>query len=296
MIQLDDMQLFVEVVKAGGFTRAAENVDVPKSTLSTRINKLEQAIGLRLLNRTTRKVELTEAGRLYYESAVKIIEEAKLVHQQLGDMLANPKGTLRISAAVDFAYYFVAPLLKEFCERYPHIQFEFDVTPRKVDLIAEPFDLALRAGELTDSNLIARLIGTFSGGLYASPEYLAQYGEPKMLAELAQHQCLRFHAGYNHEWRLFRANETKGKEERTISVQGNIFANSLGMMQTLASQGLGIAVLPDLLAKRSVDAGQLKRILPDWFSQPASVYAVTATRQLPAKVQVFIDFLKEKLG
>ena len=292
MIQLDDMQLFVEVVKAGGFTRAAENLAMPKSTLSTRINKLEQGIGLRLLNRTTRKVEATEAGRLYYESAVKIIEEARLVHEQLGGMLANPQGTLRISAAVDFAYYVIAPLLSEFCERYPLIKLEFDVTPRKVDLITEPFDLALRAGELQDSNLIARVIGVFNVGLYAAPDYLAKFAEPKMPIELAQHQCLIF--PNRQTWRLLRERANKPKEERSIEVHGRLMANSIGMLQNLAEQGLGIAMLPHAFAMRAVAKGKLQRILPEWEAEASKIHALTATRQLPAKTKVFLDFLKEK--
>lgn len=288
---LDDMELFVEVVKAKGFTKAADNLEMPKSTLSVRINKLEESIGLKLLNRTTRKVEVTEAGQLYFEKAVKIIEEARLVHTQLTNMLDKPKGTLKVSLPVDFALHILTPFLAEFCQRYPDITLEFDVTPRKVDLIAEPFDLAIRAGTLEDSQLITHRLTTISGGLYASHRYLQQYGEPKTLADLAHHHCLRFHAGYNHEWRLL-----KGKTEKTVQVNGNLFANSLGMMLYLAIEGLGIAVLPHLLAKSAVENGQILPILTDWERTPVPITALTVTRVLPMKTQVFINFLKEKLG
>nr|WP_314739320.1 LysR family transcriptional regulator [uncultured Haemophilus sp.] len=288
---LDDMELFVEVVKAKGFTKAADYLNMPKSTLSVRINKLEENIGLRLLNRTTRKVEVTEAGQLYFEKAVKIIEEARLVHLQLTDMLEKPKGTLKISLPVDFAQQILTPMLGEFCQRYPDITLEFDVTPRKVDLIAEPFDLAIRTGPLDDSQLVAHRLTVVSGGLYASPSYLQRNGEPKDLADLAHHHALRFHAGYNHEWRLL-----KGRTEKTVSVNGNLFANNLGMVLHLAVQGLGIAALPHLLAKSAVENGQLLRILPEWETTRVPITALTVTRLLPRKSQVFINFLKEKFG
>lgn len=286
---LDDMELFVEVVKAKGFTKAANYLNMPKSTLSVRINKLEESIGLKLLNRTTRKVEVTEAGQLYFEKAVKIIEEARLVHLQLTEMLEKPKGVLKISLPVDFAQQILTPMLAEFCQQYPDITLEFDVTPRKVDLIAEPFDLAIRTGALEDSQLVSHRLATISGGLYASPQYLQRYGEPKELSDLTHHHCLRFHAGYNHEWRLL-----KGKKEKTVYVNGNLFANSLGMTSYLAIQGLGIAVLPHLLAQSAVENRQLFRILPEWERTPIHITALTVTRLLPMKSQVFINFLKEK--
>lgn len=287
---LDDMALFVEVVKAKSFTKAAENLDMPKSTLSVRINKLEEGIGLRLLNRTTRKVDVTEAGQLYFEKAAKIIEEANLAHVQLTEMLENPEGVLRVSAPVDFAYHFIAPLLNEFSKRYPRIQLDFDVNPRKVDLISEPYDLAIRAGELQDSTLVARRLVTLSSGIYASPDYLMRHGEPQTLDELVQHRCLCLKIT-NNDLRLL-----KGKEEKTITVQASHFANSMGMLLHLAEYGLGITLLPNLMAKSDMNAGRLMRLFPEWQAPEQNIYAVTATRLLPRKTQVFIDFLKEKLG
>lgn len=163
---LNDMALFVEVAHTRSFRRAADATGVPNSTLSRRISALEKAIGLRLLHRTTRRVELTEAGQLYYERCRRIVEEARLAHEQLGELLAQPSGVLRASLPVDFATIYMAPLVAEFARRYPGIAFDFDLTPRRVDLVAEPYDVAIRMGELTDSNLVAQLAGPpFGAGL-----------------------------------------------------------------------------------------------------------------------------------
>lgn len=286
---LDDMALFVEVVKANSFSKAAENLDMPKSTLSVRINKLEEAIGLKLLNRTTRKIEVTEAGQLYYEKAVNIIEEAYLAHIQLTEMIENPQGVLKVLLPADFAIHIMTPILAEFSERYPHIQLEFDVTPRKVELVGEHFDVALCDERPQDSTLVIHRLKTCKRGIYASRAYLQQHGEPKNLDNLTQHECIRFNSDFNHEWHMI-----KGKEEHTISVLGKYHSNSIAMSLNMATQGLGIAILPEILAKPAITGGKIKRILPEWHSAEMNIYAVTATRILPRKTQVFLEFLKAK--
>ncbi|PVX39850.1 DNA-binding transcriptional LysR family regulator [Pasteurella langaaensis DSM 22999] len=287
---LDDMALFVEVVKARSFTKAADNLDIPKSTLSVRIHKLEDAIGLKLLNRTTRKVEVTEVGQLYYEKAINIIEEAHLAHIQLTEMIANPQGVLKVLVPVDFAIHIIAPILAEFSERYPHIQLEFDLMPRKVEQVGEHFDIALCHERPQDSTLVAHHLSAFSGGIYASARYLQQYGEPKNLNDLTKHECIRFHTEFNHEWHLM-----KGKEQQRISVLGQYHSNSMEMSLTLAAQGLGLAILPEIMAQHAVEKGQIKRILPQWHTAEMNIYAITATRILPRKTQVFLELLQEKL-
>lgn len=159
---LKDMALFVEVVKAKGFRGAAEAVGIPNSTLSRRISSLEKTIGLRLLHRTTRKIELTEAGQIYFERCKRIVDEARLAHEQLGEMLEQPSGVLRVSLPVDFAVTYLAPLIAEFAGLYPGISFDFDLTPRRVDLVSEPFDVAIRMGESENSQLIARPLASLT--------------------------------------------------------------------------------------------------------------------------------------
>jgi len=288
---LNDMALFVEVVKVMSFRRAAETIGIPNSTLSRRISGLEKAIGLRLLHRTTRRIELTEAGQIYFERCKRIVDEARLAHEQLGEMLAQPSGVLRASLSVDFANIFLAPLIAEFARRYPGITFDFDLTPRVVDLVAEPFDVAVRMGELEDSCLVARQLARLPRYLYASPRYLELSGEPRQPTDLARHECLRFRAAKSDMWTLHREAETM-----EVAVGGRFLLNSVGMIKRLATLDLGIAVLADEIAADDLAAGRLRRVLPQWQATPVPVYAITETRLLPAKTQRFIEFLRERLG
>jgi len=285
---LNDMALFVEVVKARGFRGAAQAIGIPNSTLSRRISGLEKAIGLRLLNRTTRKIELTEAGQIYFERCKRIVEEARIAHEQLADMLMQPSGVLRVSLPVDFANAYLAPLIAEFAQSYPGISFEFDLTPRRVDLVAEPFDLAIRIGESEPSHLIARPLAHLSRHIYASKRYLEIHGEPKRPAELARHQCLLM--SKNTVWTL-----CNGSKSIEVTVAGRFQLNSIGMIRRLATLDLGIAILPEEIVADDIAGGRLRRILSAWQGTPVSVYAITETRLLPAKTQRFIEFLREKL-
>jgi DNA-binding transcriptional LysR family regulator len=288
---LNDMALFVEVVKARGFRPAAEAVGVPNSTLSRRISGLEKAIGLRLLHRTTRRIELTEAGQIYFERCKRIVEEARLAHEQLGEMLAQPSGVLRASLPVDFANVFLAPLIAEFATRYPGITFELDLTPRRVNLVGEPFDVAIRMGESPDSGLIGRQLASLPRFLYASPRYLERAGEPAQPADLAQHECLGLRTAKADVWTLRNADETA-----EVSVGGRFLLNSVGMIRRLATLDQGIAVLAEAIAAEDLANGRLLRILTQWQATPVPVYAITETRLLPAKTQRFIEFLQQRLG
>lgn len=287
---LNDMALFVEVVKVRSFRRAAEAMQMPNSTLSRRISGLEKAIGLRLLHRTTRKIELTEAGQLYYDRCRRIVDEARLAHEQLGEMLADPTGLLRASLPVDFATAYLAPHIAEFARRYPRISFDFDLTPRQVDLISEPVDVVIRMGEPADSNLIARKLATLPRLLYASPRYLELHGEPDEPDQLSAHQCLRLSAMKATGWKLACAGVT-----REVQVDGRFQLNSIGMLRRLATLDLGITLLPESIAAQDVQQGRLKAVLAHWRPDPVPVYALTETRLLPAKTQRFIEFLREQL-
>lgn len=204
-------------------------------------------------------------------------------------MLAQPSGTLRASLPVDFATIYMAPLIAEFASRYPGITFDFDLTPRRVDLVTEPFDVAIRMGEPTESNLIARLLARLSVQVYASPRYLELSGEPSHPSELTGHECIGFpKAG---KWTLQR-----GEETVEVEVGGRFQVNSVGMFRRLATLDLGVALLPVEMAEEDLAAGRLRRILPEWQARATPVYALTETRLLPAKTQRFIEFLRERLG
>ncbi|SDD71992.1 DNA-binding transcriptional regulator, LysR family [Cupriavidus sp. YR651] len=286
---LNDMALFVEVVKARGFRSAAEAMGVPNSTLSRRISALEKAIGLRLLHRTTRKIELTEAGQIYFDRCKRIVDEARLAHEQLGEMLAQPTGVLRASLPVDFAVTYLAPLIAEFAGLYPGLTFDFDLTPRRVDLVSEPFDVAIRMGESENSQLIARTLASLTPQLYASPGYLKKMGEPDDPADLARRECLTIlKAG---SWTLH-----DGKRTATVPVSGRFILNSVGMSRRLATLDMGIVLMPQEIVADELASGKLRQIMPEWQGTPMPVYAITETRLLPAKTQRFIEFLRDRLG
>jgi DNA-binding transcriptional LysR family regulator len=231
------------------------------------------------LHRTTRRIELTEAGQLYFERSKRIVDEARLAHEQLGEMLAQPSGLLRVSLPVDFGTIYLAPLIAEFAHRYPGISFEFDLTPRRVDLVAEPFDVAIRMGELADSQLIARQLARLPRYLYASPRYLELSGEPKKPDDLVKHEWL-----------------DDGTKKVEVAVGGRFTLNSVGMIRRLATLDLGIALHAEAIVTDDLAAGRLRRVLPKWQASPISVYAITETRLLPAKTQRFIEFIGERLG
>ena len=285
---LNDMALFVEVVKAKGFRGAAQVLHMPNSTISRRISLLEKAIGLRLLHRTTRKVELTEAGQIYFERCKRIVDEARLAHEQLGDMLAQPSGTLRVSLPVDFGITYLAPLIAEFAQLYPRMAFDFDLTPRQINLVSDPFDVAIRIGDLEDSQLVARHLASIAPFLYASSAYLEREGQPVVPADLALHQC--FNMSRNGQWTLH-----SGEDVAQVTVGCRYTLNSMGMLRRLAALDQGIILTPPAIVADDLAAGRLRQILPGWHGKPVPVYAVTETRLLPAKTQRFIDFIQQRL-
>ncbi|VEB27431.1 putative HTH-type transcriptional regulator [Actinobacillus lignieresii] len=288
MISLDDMRLFVEVVKANGFKNASNVMNVPTSTLSRRISLLEKAIGLRLLNRTTRKIELTEAGAIYFERCKRVVIEAELAHEALDEMSYKPSGLLRVSTTQDFAKIFLLPYLAEFAECYPEINCQFHLSDEKINLVGNPVDLAIRIGRLEDSHYIARFLTQSQLRLYASPTYLARNRPIQIPENLAELNCLAF--GSQQKWQL-----TQNDRMVEIPISGRFSANNIGFLCQLASDGLGIALLPDVVAKNAVQNGLLTEVLPDWQGGEHQIYALTETKLIPAKTQVFIDFLKEKL-
>jgi DNA-binding transcriptional LysR family regulator len=283
-----NMELFIEVAACGGFRAAANSLGLPNSSISRRIADLERDIGLRLFNRSTRRVELTEAGRLYYDRCQRIVDEARLAHEELSDIVQKPKGVIRASVPVDFALLYMADLLGDFSRTYPGITLHLDVSPRQSDLVAEPLDVTIRIGLPAEPNLIARKLVEVPMGLYASPAYLAASGEPADPQALLSHACLRL---------ADRPLQLEGRSGATqVAVTGPITANNLGLLHRLAIRDGGIVSLPTTLAEPDVAAGRLAPVLLDWRPPKVAVYALTETRLLPAKVRVFIDYLTARLN
>lgn len=285
-----NMPLFVEVAKTRSFRRAADALEIPTSTVSRRISELERDIGLRLFNRTTRRVELTDSGRVYFGYCERIIQEAQLAHQELANMLAQPTGIIRASLPVDFSVMHLTPLLMKFTQLYPNIQFNLELTPSLANLVSEPMDIAIRMKLPTEQNLIARNIASLSMGLFASQGYLENRGIPKHPKDLLEHECLRM---TDDHWVL---NHLSGDNSQTIAVRGQFIANNLGMLRQLALNDRGIMITADNMAYVDVSEHKLIRVLPDWSPPTVQVYALTTTRLLPAKIRIFIDFLIEQLA
>ena len=290
------MRLFVEVARTRSFRRAAEALDMPNSTLSRHIAELEKTIGLRLLHRSTRKVELTEAGEVYFKRCQSIVEEARIAHESLLDVVERPSGTLRVSMPVDLATGSLAPILADFSRAYPLIAFEFDLTPRRIDLQAEPFDLAIRIGPppTAPSMLVARQIALLPRDLYAAPGYLKKT-PPLTGPDDLRHHVLCVARGTLKQgdvWRtLYRGDETV-----EVMTPTRFAMNSVGLSRSLAAQEVGIAAMDPELARDHVTSGQLVRVLPDWSLSPVQVHAITETRLLPARTRLFIEFLKGRLS
>jgi len=284
-----NMPLFVEVAKASSFRRAAEALDLPSSTVSRRIAELERDLGLRLFNRSTRRVELTESGRLYFDNCKRIIEEAELAHQQLSDLQTQPSGVIRASLPVDFSVLYLSPLLADFSQRYPGIRFELNLTPNQADLIGDPVDVAIRMGPPKDQSMIARPIASLETMLAASPDYLARRGMPRTPRDLLKHDCLLMK---DSPWTLIH----RSGRSQTIAVGGTFIANNRGLLYQLALASRGVVECARCWAEADLQAGRLVRVLPDWQPPTAHAYAITTTRLLPAKVRVFLDYLVSQMA
>lgn len=292
-MELAALTALVKVVQAGSFTRAAEAMHTQKAHLSRVVSQLERELGVRLLERTTRSLSLTEVGREIFERAVGIlgaVEDAERVAQRV---LAKPRGVLRITCGVEFGMISVGRWIDDYLKRYPQVSVEADFTGRLVDIVHEGFDLAIRVGELPDSRLAARRIGELHYGLFASPEYLARRGVPRSPEELSQHELLVFSAGgHRAGWRLER-----GAEKRRIDAAARLRINNSFAVRDAALQGLGIAQLPLVVARSAPASTSLASVLPDWRPPAVPVHALfPSSRYLTPKVRAFIDLAVEAFG
>jgi len=294
-IEPNDLLLFARVADEGSFSRAAARAGLPKSTLSRRISALEAQLGERLLLRTTRKLTVTDFGHSVLEHARQVAAEVEAAAQLAQHRQIEPSGRLRVSMPADFANVVLSLALAEFIEKHPAITLELDLTPRRVDLIGENFDLALRMGHLADdATLAARRIATFSVGLYASPAYVKRRGMPSEPEALMEHDALRLlqRDGEPQTWLL-----TRGDARWEGIPPGRATANSPELLMRLARAGTGIAAGNDHFAVPYVESGELVPVLVDWTLPPAPAWAVFPGRRLmPARTRVFLDALEEKFS
>lgn len=290
-----DLLIFARVAERGSLSQAAEHLGLPKSTVSRRLAALEQQLGERVLLRTTRRQTLTELGQQLLEHARQVVTEVDAVVALRERRQGAPSGRLRVSMPSDFANLLLADTLAAFVALYPGIQLELDLSPRRVDLLAEGFDLVVRMGSLPDDALLAaRRLTVFSTGLYASPDYLARQGDPQHPDELAHHEAVRLFTGHGEpvSWTLTcRARQWQGV------APGRVNANSPELLIRLARAGAGIAAVPDYFAVPDLRSGALRRVLPEWQLPSHAAWAVFPGRKLmPAKTRVFIDTLHTALA
>lgn len=295
-LDANDLLLFARVVEAGSFSAAAERSELPKSTVSRRIAELETRLGERLLTRSTRRLLVTEFGQGILEHARRLQEETDAVADFAQHRQEKPRGRLRVSMPPNFEEWIAAPLFLQFASRYPDVKLELDLSPRRVDLIGEQYDLALRVADRLpdDTSLVARKIVELEGGLFASPAYLQRFGTPASPDELIQHTALQLvvSGGEAQRWRL-----TRGNEHWEGLPAGPLAANSVSLLRTLATHGLGIVGLSTRVATPVINEGLLAPVLPDWQLPSTTVWAVMPSRRLiPARTRVFLDALHLAIG
>lgn len=301
MDQLDpnDLLIFARVVEAGSFSKGAERLGLPKSTVSRRIAGLEERLGEQLLIRTTRRLRLTEFGESLLEHGRQVAAEVEAVAALSEFRRARPSGRLRVSMPSDVATVLLPEMLAAFVALHPAVSLELDLSPRRVDLLGENFDLAVRMGDLPDDGLLAaRRLATFTYGLYAAPAYLAEQGDPERPEALMDHQALRLLArdGSPRPWHLSRRAGDKTEDWAGVP-PGRAMANQPELLIKLAVAGAGIAAVPDCFAAFAVRRGELRRVLPDWQLPSLAAWAVFPGRRLmPAKTRAFVDMLSAALG
>ena len=291
MDRVTSMQAFVQVVDSGSFSRAAKRLNVSPAVVTGRVQALERRLGVQLLNRTTRKVNLTEIGRSFYERCSRILAELDEAEGLASAQQTTPRGVLRLNTSVSLARL-VTPLISEYVGLYPEVSFELVMSDRMVDMVEEGFDLALRSGSLPDSTLRRRRLGVGRMVLCASPAYVARHGRPERPADLAAHNCLIcFDSSFEEHWHF------SGPDgEHDVDVHGNLRSNSIEGLRAAALAGLGVCLLPILNINDDLRSGHLVRLLPDYRTTEAVVQAVYPPgRHVSVKLRTFLDFLVERL-
>lgn len=287
------LNVFRQVVELGSFAAAARRMELSPAAVSKNVSELEAHLAARLLNRTTRRLSLTEAGRRYYEQVVRVLDDLQEADNSLGPLQEQPSGTLRVSAPMSFTLVRLAELMPRFLARYPALSLDLQLEDRRVDLIKEGYDLALRGSDrLEDSSLVARPLTTLEHVLCGAPEYFRRHGLPADPEELRSHECVQFTlSGHATEWSFQR-----GEMTRRVPVRGRYRVNSSLALCAALRAGHGISLVPRLYVHEDLVQGRLQTVLGDWQTVQTQIYAVYPSRQhLQAKVRAFIDFLLEEL-
>jgi DNA-binding transcriptional LysR family regulator len=294
MDRIASMAAFTKVVGAGSFSGAAREMQVSQASVTKQIQELESWLGARLLNRTTRRLNLTEIGAAFYERSTRILEAVEEARNAAGALQTVPRGRLRINAPVSFGLLHLAPVITEFLELHPDISVEMLVNDRVVDLLEGEFDVGVRIGRLRDSSLIARRIAPIRLAVCAAPAYLATHGVPRTPEDLARHNCLEYtYFESRGEWRLLNSDG----EEIIVPVSGRYLANNADVLRSTALAGGGIILIPTFIVGQDLRTGRLVRLLPDFPPPEQALHALYPPgRHLSAKVRSFVDFLVARFG
>jgi DNA-binding transcriptional LysR family regulator len=290
-MDFNETAVFVKVVQAGSFSAAARQLGLPTSTISTRVSRLEARLGTTLLQRTTRRLSLTEAGTVYYQHASLGLGYMLEAEAAIDEARQQPQGKLKITAPADLGDNLLAGLLEDTQREFPALELELILTDRYIDLVADGVDVAIRTGALRDSSLIAKPLGTIRWALFANQDYLKQAAPLEAPQDLHLHRCVQFTPLGRDAWNLSSSQNTL-----TIPMQGRTMANNIGVVKSMAENEQGVALLPTIICKQSITSGKLIRVLPEWQGKADPVHLVyPKQRFMPPKLRAFIDLAQDKL-
>ncbi|MFV1972308.1 MAG: LysR family transcriptional regulator [Thiohalobacterales bacterium] len=292
MDNLRRMVIFFHVVDSQSFSAAARQLGIARSAVSRHVSLLEKSIGVRLLNRTTRRLSLTEAGETYYQSCARIVAEAEMATQRVCQLQDEPVGTLKVTAPSSLGDPLVTPLVRDFMERYSALNVDLLLDDQVVDMVGEGIDVSIRVGWLDDSNFVARKLGDMTRLLCASPGYIEQHGRPASPADLAQYDCIIFtQLPTPYHWAF-----TRNKREERVQVKGRLKTNNASAVRNAMLGGVGIGAVSSFLIGEDIKTGRLEHLLPDYECGTAGIYAVYQHRHYQqAKVRLFIDFIARQI-
>jgi DNA-binding transcriptional LysR family regulator len=294
MDNLTDIAVFVRVVECASFTRAADQLELSRAVVSKYVTRLEERLGARLLNRTTRRLSLTEAGAELFEASRAALERIDEAEQALTRLQREPRGRLKVNAPMSFGILHLAPALPEFLKRYPGIAVDLKMDDRMLDLVEEGFDVGVRIASLPDSSLVARKLAPCRQVVCAAPAYLEEFGDPQTPDDLAAHNCILYHyaSGIN-VWRF----HASGGREISVAVTGNLRANNGIVAREAAVRGVGLLMTPTFYVGAELRSGALKRVLTDYRLPELGIHAVYPQRtHVAPKVRAFVDFLARRFG
>ena len=294
MDRFADLQTFVAVVEAGGISAAADRLSIAKSAVSRRLTELEAHLGVQLFQRSTRRLNLTDSGQGFYERCLRILADLEEAESAVSQAHTTLRGKLRVALPLSFGVMHLAPLINEFAARHPEIEFDLDLNDRRVDLLQEGFDLAIRIAALSDSSLIARRLAPIRHAVCANPAYFKQHGMPDHPAQLAEHDCLIYsNLASPGIWSYADSAGNAG----TVKVRAKLAANNGDFLSRAAIAGHGIILQPTFYLHDAIERGLLRPILTDWQWPQLNAYALyPQTRHLSTRVRAFVDFLAERLA